>query len=103
MKRLTVTLESCAMCAHLQSDPPAPREGYLPVENAELYYRDIGQGQPIIILHGGPDFDHNYLRPEMDRLSDTFRLIYYDQRGRGKSGGNVQPEAVSIQTEIDDL
>lgn len=93
------------MCAHLQfqSDPPAPREGYLPVDNAALYYRDIGRGQPLILLHGGPDFDHTYLRPEMDRLSDAFRLIYYDQRGRGRSGGNVQPEAVSIQTEIDDL
>ena len=39
----------------------------------------------------------------MDRLSDTFRLIYYDQRGRGKSAGNVQPEDVSIESEIDDL
>jgi pimeloyl-ACP methyl ester carboxylesterase len=49
------------MCAFLQSDQSAPREGYISVENAELYYREIGQGQPIIILHGGPDFDHNYL------------------------------------------
>ncbi|MEP6776537.1 MAG: alpha/beta hydrolase, partial [Chloroflexota bacterium] len=30
-------------------------------------------------------------------------LIYYDQRGRGKSAGNVQPEDVSIQSEIEDL
>ncbi len=84
------------MCAHLQSDRSAPREGMVPVENAELYYREIGQGQPIILLHGGPDFDHTYLLPEMDRLSDTFRLIYYDQRGRGKSADNVQPEDVTF-------
>ena len=69
----------------------------------ELYYRDIGQGQPIIVLHGGPDFDHNYLLPEMDRLSDSFRLIYYDQRGRGKSARNVQPEDVTLESEMKDL
>ena len=39
----------------------------------------------------------------MDRLSDSFRLIYYDQRGRGKSAGNVQPEDVTIQSDIEDL
>jgi proline iminopeptidase len=39
----------------------------------------------------------------MDRLSDLFRLIYYDQRGRGKSIGKVQFEDVSIKSEIEDL
>ena len=91
------------MYSHLQLDQPAPLDGYLPVENARLYYREIGQGQPIILLHGGPDFDHTYLLPDMDRLSDSFRLIYYDQRGRGKSVANVQPEDVSLESEMQDL
>lgn len=91
------------MCANLQSDLPAAREGYIPVENARLYYREIGQGQTILLLHGGPDFDHNYFLPDMDRLSDSFRLIYYDQRGRGKSAGNVQPEDVTIRSDVEDL
>ncbi len=91
------------MHTKFSSDQPGPREGYAPVKNAQLYFRDIGQGQPIIVLHGGPDFNHSYLLPDMDRLSNSFRLIYYDQRGRGKSVGNVQPEDVSIESEIDDL
>jgi proline iminopeptidase len=82
---------------------PAPREGTVPVAGAALYYRDIGSGLPIIILHGGPGFDHQYLLPDMDRLADDYRLIYYDQRGRSKSVWSVQPTAVSIQSEIDDL
>lgn len=81
----------------------APREGYARLNNVQLYYREIGLGQPIIIIHGGPDFDHNYLLPDMDRLSSYFHLIYYDQRGRGRSGGNVQPEQVTIESEIEDL
>jgi proline iminopeptidase len=58
-----------------------PRESRIPAGNAELYAREVGQGKPIIVLHGGPDFDHMYLLPELDRLSDSFHLIYYDQRG----------------------
>jgi len=85
------------------SGQPIPREGYAPAEGAALYYRDIGQGQPIIVLHGGPGFDHNYLLPDLDRMADAFRLIYYDQRGRGKSAWNVQPVAVSLQSDMDDL
>jgi proline iminopeptidase len=80
-----------------------PHEGYIPAKNAQLYYREIGHGLPIIILHGGPDFNHNYLLPDMDRLSTSFRLIYYDQRGRGKSESNVQPKDVSLESEIADI
>ncbi len=39
----------------------------------------------------------------MDRLSDSFHLIYYDQRGRGKSADHVRPEDVTLASEIADL
>jgi proline iminopeptidase len=87
-----------------QSKPNAmPRESRIPVGGAELYAREIGHGTPIIVLHGGPDFDHSYLLPEMDRLSDSFRLIYYDQRGRGRSADGVKPEDVTLVSDIADI
>lgn len=89
------------MCPDRQSNQLAPREGHVPVKNAELFYREVGQGRPIIVIHGGPGFDHTYLLPDMDRLADSYRLIYYDQRGRGKSMGDVRD--ISINTEIEDL
>jgi proline iminopeptidase len=55
------------------------------------------------VLHGGPDFDHSYLVPELDVLAESFRLIYDDQRGRGRSAGGVRPEDVTIESEIDDV
>jgi proline iminopeptidase len=79
------------------------REGYIPVPGAELYFREVGNGPALVILHGGPDFNHNYLLPEVDRLSSAFRLIYYDQRGRGKSSRDVAPDGVNLESEIDDL
>lgn len=82
---------------------PYVREGYAPVRGAQLYFREVGEGRPVVVLHGGPDFNHNYLLPELDRLTSAFRLIYYDQRGRGKSSEGVDAEAVDIESEIDDL
>jgi pimeloyl-ACP methyl ester carboxylesterase len=38
------------------SNPNVPREGYIAVKDADLYYRDLGQGQPVVILHGEQDF-----------------------------------------------
>ena len=65
--------------------------------------REIGSGRPVIVLHGGPDFDHSYLLPDLDRLSNSYRLIYYDQRGRGRSAAGVRPEDVTLASEIADL
>ena len=80
-----------------------PIEGWIHRRNAELFYREIGRGPPVLVLHGGPDFDHRYLLPEMDRLSDSFRLVYYDQRGRGCSADGVRTEDVTLGSEIADL
>jgi proline iminopeptidase len=57
----------------------------------------------MIVLHGGPDFDQGYLLPDMDRLADRYQLIYYDQRGRGRSAADVQPDDVSLTSDIADL
>ena len=78
-------------------------ESRIPVGKASLYSREIGRGQSIIVLHGGPDFDCGYLLPDLDRLTDAFRLIYYDQRGRGRSGDHVEPEEVTLASDVDDI
>jgi proline iminopeptidase len=85
-----------------RSDSTA-RVNRVPVGRSSLYVRDVGIGPPIIVLHGGPDFDQSYLLPDFDRLADAFHLIYYDQRGRGKSADHVQPDDVSLASEIDDV
>jgi proline iminopeptidase len=79
------------------------REDRVSTGKSSLYVRDVGRGPPVIVLHGGPDFDHRYLLPDLDRLADSFHLIYYDQRGRGQSADNVQPEDVSLQSDVDDI
>jgi proline iminopeptidase len=79
------------------------REVMVPAGEASLYAREIGRGRPIIVLHGGPDFDHTYLLPDLDRLADGYRLLYYDQRGRGRSAAGVRAEDVSLASDIADV
>jgi proline iminopeptidase len=87
----------------MAADALAARERYLTRGTARLYVREIGLGEPIVVLHGGPDFDHEYLLPDMDRLADSFRLVYYDQRGRGRSFSGRPADEVDLAGEIDDL
>src|SRR6185436_3719560 len=43
----------------------------------------------VVVLHGGPAAHHEYLLPAFARLADQFHLIFYDQRGGGRS--RVEP------------
>jgi proline iminopeptidase len=79
------------------------RTRYVAVVGARLHVREIGEGPSIVVLHGGPDFGFDYLLPELDRLADRFRLVYYDQRGRARSVDGVRPGDVTIESEMDDL
>ncbi len=55
-----------------------------------LGFVEVGAGSPtIVVLHGGPAAPHSYLRPEWDRLAKGRRVLYYDQRGCGRSGAAV--------------
>ena len=54
---------------------------------SNLYYESLGSGpETIVVVHGGPGFAHDYMRPEWDRLAASGRVIYYDQNGCGQSG-----------------
>lgn len=64
--------------------PRQSAAGSVPAAGTELFYWSVGAGPPLIVL-GGTALGHSYLRPAMDRLADGHRVIYYDQRGSGRS------------------
>jgi proline iminopeptidase len=55
------------------------------VHGVTLFERRVGSGPPTVVLHGGPGAHHDYLLPGFDRLVTGRTLIYYDQRGGGRS------------------
>ena len=39
----------------------------------------------LILLHGGPGFDHSSFKPHWSRFTDIAQVVYYDHRGQGRS------------------
>ena len=39
----------------------------------------------LIVMHGGPGFDHSGLRGDFDGLADIAQVVYIDHRGNGRS------------------
>ena len=51
----------------------------------QLFTRRVGSGPLVVVLHGGPGAHHDYLLPQFDLLARGRALLYYDQRGGGRS------------------
>jgi proline iminopeptidase len=66
---------------------PAVQEGYVDAgDSVQLFYRMVGAGpDTIIVLHGGPGFTQDYLAADLEPLATGHALLFYDQRGAGKS------------------
>lgn len=69
---------------------------FVSVNGVRLFFDVVGAGlvpdgprmrqrPTIVFVHGGPGADHSLYRPLMDALADTAQLVYYDQRGNGRS------------------
>jgi proline iminopeptidase len=63
----------------------AATETVVPLRDIALLVRRVGRGPVVLVLHGGPGAHHEYLLPQFDALADGRELIYYDQRGGGRS------------------
>jgi len=68
-----------------ERDAPVAVEEIVAVNGVRLHTRTVGDGPPVVVLHGGPGAHHDYLLPHFDALAVGRRLHYYDQRGGGRS------------------
>jgi pimeloyl-ACP methyl ester carboxylesterase len=50
-----------------------------------LHISLVGDGEAVVFLHGGPGSEHRFFLPHVLPLSQKYKLIFYDQRGCGKS------------------
>jgi proline iminopeptidase len=79
-------------------------EVFFDVEGARLVAEGVGlQDRPtLVVLHGGPGFDHAYFKPFLSELSDTCQLVYVDLRGQGRSG-RPPVETCTLEQMADDI
>src|SRR4051812_39808561 len=58
------------------------KENSMPIN---LYYEDVGEGQPVVLIHGYPLNGHSWERQTKALLDAGYRVIAYDRRGWGQS------------------
>src|SRR5215470_106130 len=74
-----------------------PAEGTIAADGATLYYRMVGSGPDLlVVIHGGPGMDMGYLRADLAPLAERHTLLFYDQRGGGRS--QLLPDDAALYT-----
>ncbi|MFW9966030.1 MAG: alpha/beta fold hydrolase [Candidatus Thorarchaeota archaeon] len=56
-------------------------------DDIETYYEMTGEGESIVFVHGAGG-SHGNWHPQVKHFSDRFRVLTYDVRGHGESGGS---------------
>jgi len=97
------------MLAHVGCSPartaPGATEGYVDVgQGVRLFYRMVGAGRDtLVVLHGGPGFSMDYLAADLEPLATDLTVVFYDQRGTGRSSLVSDSVALDAQRFAEDL
>jgi proline iminopeptidase len=93
--------------------PPKGENGQtFQAPGATLYVEILGTaaGVPLVVVNGGPGFDHTYehaaapgTTSAWDTLARARRVVFYDQRGNGRSGALKPGQPCALADQIDDL
>ncbi len=61
-------------------------EGFLKTSGGKVWYEIVGDSvkTPLLVIHGGPGYPHDYLEPLSD-LANSRKVIFYDQLDCGNS------------------
>lgn len=110
MKVIPATLARAALLVGLATTgfatvggAQSARQGLLSLEDARLFYEVVGTGDPIVVVHGGPGLDHAYLQPGLDALATRNTLVYYDQRGTGRSVAALDTSGIHLDAFVGDI
>src|SRR5215470_4011118 len=103
---LIASLTLAAGCSALAATEPEPGSTFQ-TGGVTIWYevRGSGPGTPLIVANGGPGFDHNYLLcgDVWDTLAKGRKVVFYDQRGNGRSSELKEGQACGLAEQVDDL
>src|SRR5262245_39290367 len=78
-------------------------EGFVDAHGVLIYYKIIGRGAPLMIVHGGPGASHDYLLPYLLPLARSHRLIFIDERGSGRSEKLEDTSQYTVENMVEDV
>lgn len=73
-------------------------------DKVKLYVRIAGKGKPCLFVHGGPGSTSYYFEamPSAQMIEEKMQMIYYDQRGAGRSDSAANRD-YSLQRMLQDM
>ena len=101
-----VFIVSSAFSAFAQEPPTSNstlKGSFVVVNGAKLWYEVEGKGEPLLLIPGGPGGSHGYFHPSFSALADSYRVIYFDAFGRGKSDRAESPSEYTFERDVDDI
>jgi pimeloyl-ACP methyl ester carboxylesterase len=75
--------------------PVSSVAGYAPVNGIQIYYAVYGEGDPILLIHGGLGHADIWANQVKDLMTDHM-VIVADSRGHGHSTRNEQPYSYDL-------
>ena len=83
---------------------PVTHDGYVDNLGVKLFYHMVGQSaDTLVVIHGGPGFTLDYLALDLEPLAAHHTLLFYDQRGAGKSTLVSDSVGLTVDKFVDDL
>src|ERR1700759_3278980 len=79
------------------------QEGYVDAHGVLIYFQIIGQGAPLMIVHGGPGASHDYLMPYLLPLARTNQIVFIDERGSGRSEKLEDVSQYTVENMVEDV
>ena len=70
--------------------PSAAQSGCAEINGVKIWYAVFGQGQPVLLLHGGLA-NSNYWGNLVPALSNDYQVVVMDSRGHGRSSRSSEP------------
>ena len=89
--------------AAAQSAVYPQQEGFVDAHGVLIYYVAFGNGDPLVVLHGGPGASHDYFLPWLLPMARTHRLIFIDERGSGRSQRLEDANLYTVEAMVEDI
>jgi proline iminopeptidase len=78
-------------------------QGFVDANGVLIFYKTIGRGAPLLVLHGGPGATHDYFLPYLLPLMRNNRLVFIDERGSGQSEKLEDPKGYTVEAMVEDV